>query len=252
MQGEVLAGLGRDADALEAGIDAGHAGRGGQLDHAQSADRLPDIAARGGEGGHDIGQAQRLPQRAVDGRRQAQGRGRARQHRTVHALGAAAAHLVPVVAGQLQLGAVGNLDLGQGHQVVEAGFARRLLGQEPLEVLQRGLAFQPVEQRVPLAGAVVLQRLEPGDEAVGVLRNLIDQRRHEVAEGLDERALDPAHADFLVQLFAPACRRLARRQADVVPVRQALVQGLGVGELRAERAQARKTFATVHGHTPRT
>ncbi|WP_395445640.1 hypothetical protein [Caulobacter sp. UC70_42] len=132
----------------------------------------------------------------------------------------------------------GDLDLGQGHQVVKAGLAGRFLGQKPFEVFQRGLAFQPVEQRIPLTRAVVLQRLEPGDEAVGILRDVLDQRRHVTAEGLDERALDAAHPDFFIQLLAPALGRRGRGQADVVPMGQALVQSLGVGEPWAERAQA--------------
>ena len=57
------------------------------------------------------------------------------KHRAVHALGIAASHFVPIVAGQLHLGPVGQADLGHRDEIVEPSLPRRFLGQEQLEVV---------------------------------------------------------------------------------------------------------------------
>src|SRR5678815_5382393 len=79
-------------------------------------------------------------------------------------LGAAAPHLVPVVACQLELRAGGHLDLGERDQVIEAGLSRELLAQEPADLVERGPLRDPVEERIELARAFMSQHLEPSQE----------------------------------------------------------------------------------------
>ena len=104
----------------------------------------------------------------------------------------AAAHFVPVIIGHLHLGDSGHLDLGDGDDVVEPGFACGLLREEPQQLLAGGGFGDPREQRVVLAGAGVVKGLEPGDEGIGI--------------GRDARGAD---GDFAAQFLrkAPSRRR---------------------------------------------
>jgi hypothetical protein len=57
-----------------------------------------------------------------------------------------------------------------------------------------------------------------------------DQRQDVVAELLDELALDPLHPRLFRDLGAPVGIGRSHRQAAMVPVGQAPMQGLGVGK----------------------
>ena len=87
----------------------------------------------------------------------------------MHALDIAAAHLVPIIAGEFELGGGRQLHLRVGDQIVEPGLAGGLLAQEPAHVVEPGLLGQPGEERIALSRAGLLQGFEPGDEAVGII-----------------------------------------------------------------------------------
>ena len=57
------------------------------------------------------------------------------EHRAVHTLFAAAAHLIPVIARHLQLGLHGHLHLRHREQVFKAGFSGHFLKQKPFHLL---------------------------------------------------------------------------------------------------------------------
>jgi hypothetical protein len=154
------------------------------------------------------------------------------QHGAVHAVFAAATHLVPIVGRQLDFGAVHrDLDLGVGHQVVEAGLARDLLLQEPAHGLKVGLLGQPGEERVVLTRAVVLQRLEPTQDALRIGRRLCSAVAHLGPERLDECAFLEPHLMLVRQLRLPIRVRKAGRQPTMVPLRQPPMKCIVEGEM---------------------
>ncbi|WP_233206680.1 hypothetical protein [Caulobacter sp. FWC2] len=97
---------------------------------------------------------------------------------------------------------------------------------------------------------MILERFEPGDEGLRVLRDRVDEVGDVAPEGFYELAFHALHPPFLVDRLAPGLDGRLRRKPVMVPVRQALVQGLGVWKLRTKGAEARKTFATKHGCSP--
>ncbi len=148
----------------------------------------------------------------------------------MHAAFGAAAHLVPVVAGELQLGRGRDLDLGHGHKIVEAGLPSRFLGQEPVHLGVIGVSLQPGEQRIALSRPHDLERLEPIDEPVGIARRRGGLRLHLLAQPFDPGALQPAHPGVLLQLGAPIRRGLRRRQAAGVPGGQLPVESFRIAK----------------------
>ncbi len=221
MEIEVLADHRRIAQPLQTLADERDAPGGRQFHDTQGADGVPGIAPRGGEGGEGVGERQRRPEGAFDGRLEAERLHGAVQHRPVHALLVSAAHFVPVVGRQLELGLVHrHLDLGQGHQVVETRFPRRFLFQEPVHLLGRRIAGQPIEQRIVLARAVLLQGVEPVGEAIDVRGGRRRLGGDLLAKALDPATLELAHLAFFVQRFQPVRPGSLGRQALVVPRRQ--------------------------------
>ena len=112
------------------------------------------------------------------------------------AVSIAAPHLVPVVARELELGARRHLQLGQRDEVIEPRLAGDLLAKEPAELLQRRLVREPVEQRIVLTGAILLELLEPRDELRGIFRRLLRATRDLGARTLEERLLEHAALDL--------------------------------------------------------
>jgi hypothetical protein len=150
-----------------------------------------------------LASAKALPDRVVDLRLELHLLDQSVEHGTVHSLGIAAAHLVPIIVGQLHLGGGRHLDLGHRRQIVEPGFAGGFLGEEIAELIDACLLGEPGEERIILAGAGRLQFLEPGDEAVHVLRRLGGAGRSLGAQFLQKRALR-----------AGACAALRRGRAS--------------------------------------
>ena len=121
----------------------------------------------------------------------------------MHALAVAAAHLVPVVARQLQLGTLRHLELGERHEIVEACLACGLLLDEPGHGRPIGPFGKPGEQAVVLAGAAVLQRLVPRDERIGPGRQAGQQRLHRGTFAFDELSFEQPQAGLVLDLGTP-------------------------------------------------
>jgi hypothetical protein len=149
----------------------------------------------------------------------------------VHALGIAAAHLVPIIVGELELGGGGHLDLGERGEVLEAGFAGGFLGEEIAEMLKLRRVCEPREERIGLAWAVLLQRLEPGNEAIRILGRFGGAAFSLRAQLLHERAFEPLHARILVQLPRPVMGRKGGGEPPLVPPRKRLLEVV-IEELR--------------------
>jgi hypothetical protein len=184
VQREVTPRLAADAEPLQARVDALRAPGRRQLDRAERADGVVRVAAVGGERDHQVAERERLPHRVADLDVE-----RARQpfqHRAVHAAGVALAHLVPVVARELELRAHRQLDLRHRHQVVEAGLARHLLAQEPGHLVARRARREELEQRIVLPRPALLQGLEPAHESVWIRRSSCRAVAHARAFVLDE------------------------------------------------------------------
>jgi hypothetical protein len=228
------------AEPLQPFGDQRRAAGGGLLDDAQRADRVVGVTPVRGEAGHGVAQRQRLPHRGLKARPQLEALGQHLQHRAMHALRVAAAHLVPVVARDFQLRPLRQLHLGQRGQVLEARFAGDLLGQEPAHLVHARLLGEPREQRVVLPGAVLLQRLEPRDEAVRVGRRFRGAARDGGAEALQELALFAQEAGHLFDVALPVRRGQGRGEALLVRAGQAevelLVRSVGCGQGTAGEA----------------
>uniref|UniRef100_A0A0N4Z2W6 Uncharacterized protein n=1 Tax=Parastrongyloides trichosuri TaxID=131310 RepID=A0A0N4Z2W6_PARTI len=193
------------------------------------------VASLGGEGDEGVAEGEGRPHCFLDPGIEVERRSETVQHRTVHAGLRPAAHFVPVVARQLELGPGRHLDLGHGDEVVEPGFAGHLLQQEPAHLLHRGRLGQPGEERVRLAGAGSLERLEPGDEAVCRGGEVGEPGRGLGPGAFDELALDQHHLRIMAEVVAPGRTRRGRGEPAVVPVRQPTmktrrVRWLGGGE----------------------
>ena len=93
----------------------------------------------------------------------------------------AAAHLVPVVARQLQLGAHRHAHLRERDQVVEPRFAGDFLRQEPAHLRQRGPLRQPGKKWIALPRPGPFQLFEPRDEALRIGRGRDRLCRHRCA-----------------------------------------------------------------------
>ena len=111
------------------------------------------------------------------------------EQRAVHRHCPAAPHLVPEVAGKLELGLHRHLDLRQRDEVVESGLARDLLGEEPLHLCERRAPGEPGKERVTLPRTAIEQLVEPADECVRVAGHAAGQRLHRCALFLDEPGL---------------------------------------------------------------
>ena len=66
--------------------------------------------------------------------------GQAREHGAVHALAETSTHLVPEIAGHLELGLNANFDLGQREQVLKTGLTGNFLQDEPGHLIDELLA----------------------------------------------------------------------------------------------------------------
>ena len=121
-------------------------------------------------------------------------------------------NLVPVVAGQLELGACRQLDLRQRDEVVEAGLAGRFLLDEPAHRRQIGVLGEPGEERIILTGPVVAQPLVPGDEGIGLRWHLDHQRTHHRALAFDEPTFEQTQAGLGGELVLPVRGRRCRRE----------------------------------------
>ena len=187
MQGEVTArGLG-DAEPGKAAVDEHHPARGRQLDGAERADGMVGEAPVERETDHEIREGERLPDRALRAGLHIEGSRQVRQEWTVHRPGPPAAHLVPVIARELQLRLHRHLHLRQGDQVVEAGLARHLLGDEPAHLGKRGRLREPGKEGIALPRSGLAQRLEPAHERVGRRRRLRRTLHHGRALAFEER-----------------------------------------------------------------
>src|SRR5690606_13340401 len=150
---------------------------------------------------------------------------------------------VPVVAGELELGARRQLDLGQRDEIVEPGLAGGFLLEKPAQLVLRRFLGDPGKQGVPLAGAVFLERLEPGDEAVDVGRGFGCLVDHLLSELLDEAAFETEHRGVGGDVLLPVVGRKLRGETVVIPVRETSLEGV-IEELRARLAGKR---AGCHG-----
>jgi hypothetical protein len=150
----------------------------------------------------------------------------------MHAALLASAHLVPIIARQLQLGPRRQFDLGKRRKVVEPGLPRCLLLEEPAQLVFRRVLGQPGEERVALAGAGLLQSLEPVDETVGIGRRLRCLHRRLRAELLEESAFQPQHRCVAGNPRLPIHGREAGSQPLPVPLCQTALENI-VEELRA-------------------
>jgi hypothetical protein len=144
----------------------------------------------------------------------------------VHAGGLSLSHLVPIVAGELQLGGDRHLDLGHGNEVIESGLAGDFLMQEPPHLAVGSFVCQPREQRVALARTILLQLLEPADEGVRLLWHARQHRLDTLPFGLDEIALALLEQPFVLQRGTPIWIGEARRHALAVEICQLTVEGV--------------------------
>jgi len=188
VQRVIAAGCAVEPEPLEPCIDVRGAPGRRHLDHAERADRLVRVVPVHRERDHQVAERERLPHDlalVVE----VELRAEPSQEWSMHAAGMALAHLVPVVARELELRAHGQLHLRERNQVIETRFASHLLAQEPAHFLVRGVLRQPREQRVVLARAVLLQRFEPLQEGGRVHRRGRRPAVYAGAFGLDEAVL---------------------------------------------------------------
>src|SRR5882672_5456698 len=135
---------------------------------------------------HEIRERERLPDGALRAGLHVEGAGQVREERTVHRRRPPAAHLVPVIAGELELRLRRHLHLRQGDQVVESGLACDLLGEEPTHLGKRGRLREPGEEGIALPRSGLAQGLEPAYERVGPRRSLRRALHDGCALGLEE------------------------------------------------------------------
>ena len=204
---EIAPLLRAEAEPAKPGGGRGGAVRRGQLDHPERADRMPGVAAGRRHPGHRIGEREALPDGFVDLGLELEALDQEVEHRPVHALGIAAAHLVPVIAGEFELGPGRHPDLGIGEQILEPGFARRFLAQEPAHLVAVRLLGEPREERVVLAGPALAQGLEPGDEAVRDRSALRRPRRATSARSASRNSPSWRRIRDIALLRRPANRR---------------------------------------------
>ena len=167
------------------------------------------------------------------------------EHGAVHALGVAAAHLVPVVPCQLKLGRDRQAKLRHRGQVVEPGFAGHFLLQEPAHLVHAGLLCEPGEQGVLLAGSVLLQGLEPGDEAVGVLRGAGGAFRDLRAPGFEPVAFPDLQRGLLIELPLPVIGREPWGEAGGVEGREPAVPAVIGGSMGRQETIRHQRFILV-------
>ena len=230
---EIMPLLAAYAEPAQAGRGRRRSAGRGQLDRTERADRVIGVAARGRHRRHRIGEREALPNRRVDLRIEAERGHQVIEHRAVHALDIAAAHLVPIIAGQLQLRPNRQLHLRISDEIVEPGFARRLLGQEPAHLLEARLLGEPGEERIALAGAGLLETLEPGEEGFGIARRRFRLLGDLGAKLLDEAAFQPQHLGVAVEQELPILAGQSGREPLPVPVGEALLEVV-VQELRTK------------------
>ena len=100
------------------------------------------------------------------------GTGKATQHWPMHAALRALAHLVPIAARHLELRTVRQLDLSEGHEVIEACLPSHFSIEEPAHLFTGRGFCQPRKQCVMLPRGRFLQGFEPGDEASATARHV--------------------------------------------------------------------------------
>ena len=178
------------------------------------------------------------------------------EHRPVHALDIAAAHLVPIIAGELELGGGRQLDLRISDEIVETRLAGCLLLEEPAELLERGLFGEPWKERITLAGTGSLQRLEPADEAVRVRRRFGRLLYYRGTQRLQERAFQAKHLRVAGQPQLPIRGRQRRREPLVIPGRKPplrfVVQMIvrAMPNIRAKKRRHSKSFPNCPPEQP--
>ncbi len=181
---------------------------------------MPCMVAARRQRRHRIGQRETFADRAVDRGVEIERRDQPPEHRPVHALGIAAAHLVPIVSRELELDPIGQLDLRVGRQIVEARFAGGFLLQIPAHRRQVGFASEPVEQRVVLSGPGALEAFEPVGKPVHVGGSAGRRVAHFLAQVAKEVVLELEHLAFGIQPAPPIVVGQARFEARMVPARK--------------------------------
>ena len=241
MQREVVARVVGDVEPNQRLVDEVRPGRSRQLDHAQRAERLVRIAAVRGEPEHHVAERERLPHHGDGGLERGEVRGlrEAREHRAVHPALVPSAHLVPVVARELELGLCGEPQLRERDEVLEARLARDLLPQEPAHLIRRRRGGEPREQRIVLAGTGRLQGLEPRDERVGIRRCGGGAIRDPGALGFEDDAFEAAEGMLGIELGAPVGGRKASAEAVAI----------AIGEIAVERFHHRVGMCRIGRRT---
>jgi hypothetical protein len=138
------------------------------------------------------------------------------------------AHLVPVIARQLQLGLHRQFDLGQGHQVLKSRLTRNFLSEEPFHLGHGSVLGQPRKQRITLAGSRLLERFEPAHKSCRLRRHVGRLRSHLNPFALDEAALHQAHLRFLLNRSLPLEGLECGGEPSPVEAAEAAVECLGI------------------------
>ena len=230
VQREVAPRLLGNAHAGQTTIDEADPRGCGQLDRAQRADGVVGVPAVERQGNEQVGERERLPNGFLEDRLGPDGTRELGEQRAMHRARASAAHLVPIVARQLELGPHRHAKLRQRHEVVEARLAADLLAEKPAHLIEGRLLREEREERIALTGTALPQRLEPGDEPIRV--------------GRRARCLGGDSGALLIHE-----RRLERTQLRLVPGCRLVRKGRAKPPLRiAREAQVELLDAT---HTTR-
>ena len=160
----------------------------------------------------------------LDARSQAEAVRQDLEQRPVHAFFLAAAHLVPIVAGQFKLGSGGEFHLGQSREVLEARLPGNLLGEKPLHLVHGRRLGQPREQRIALAGSRLYQVFEPGREPVRIGGRPGGPVPHQRAPAFEKLALDPQEFGHLLDVLPPILDGEGGRQPPSVEVGEAALE----------------------------
>ena len=114
----------------------------------------------------------------------------------MHAALVPLAHFVPVIAREFQLRSLGQLDLRQCHEIVEACLTGQFLREKPAHLLERCALGEPREKWIMLARTDTFQGLEPVHERVSLGRHRAQVTRDRLAFRFHERALDATYRDL--------------------------------------------------------
>src|SRR6185503_8975935 len=127
------------------------------------------------------------------------------------------------VTGELELDAVWQLDLSISRQIIEARFACRFLRQVPAHLFQGCGVRQPLEERVILSGPILLERLEPRDERLGVRRGCRSSFAYVRAKLLKEAVLEFQQRAVRTKRVRPIVVRQARLEPRLIPLCEPLL-----------------------------